>query len=105
MPTITTTSFTVTSANITTVEVGTNCPQGGDSGHGGRTLFRIQDEAATDLRVRCDDGPETDANSIAIILGGDCECEAFIELLERGLAALKAQHAANQATKNTREVA
>ena len=34
--------YTATSANILTVRVGTNCPQGGDSGHGGKTVLSLQ---------------------------------------------------------------
>ena len=34
-------SKVITSANILQVSAGTNCPQGGDAGHGGRTYFKI----------------------------------------------------------------
>ena len=37
----------VVSANILEVEAGTTGFMGGDTGHGGRTYFRIQDEGST----------------------------------------------------------
>ena len=46
----------IISANILEVEVGTNGPQGGDSGHGCRTYFKLQDGASTDIRVRVNNG-------------------------------------------------
>jgi|688.fasta_scaffold564041_2 hypothetical protein len=104
MPKINTASFSFTGFNITVLEVGTNCPQGGDSGHGGRTIFRISDEASTDLRVRINDGIETHAQSVEIVLGGDSECASFIELLENGLAFLKNQYATNAKANRARSV-
>lgn len=41
----------VISANILEVEAGTTGYMGGDSGHGGRTYFRIQDSASTDMEI------------------------------------------------------
>ena len=43
---LTTYTRDVVSANILEVEAGTTGFMGGDTGHGGRTYFRIQDEAA-----------------------------------------------------------
>jgi hypothetical protein len=43
---ITTYTREVISCNILQVEAGTNGYQGGDSGHGGRTYFRIKDEGS-----------------------------------------------------------
>ena len=42
----------VISANILEVEAGTTGYMGGDSGHGGRTYFRISDCGSTDMEVR-----------------------------------------------------
>lgn len=44
---LTTYTRDVVSANILEVEAGTTGFMGGDTGHGGRTYFRIQDEART----------------------------------------------------------
>lgn len=88
--TITTFVDTITSANILEVEVGTNCPQGGDTGHGGRTYFRLTDLGGTDMVPY----PElTDGlnNSISIEFGGDCELYTFIQALEFALKILKYQ--------------
>ena len=49
---ITTYTRDVVSANILEVEAGTTGFMGGDTGHGGRTYFRIQDEGSTDMKMR-----------------------------------------------------
>lgn len=76
------------SANILSVEVGTNGFQGGDTGHGGRTYLRIKDEGCTDLRCRVKAsgrmhrfGNACSANEIEIILGGDTELGTFSSAL------------------------
>jgi hypothetical protein len=86
----------ISCANRLSVTVGTNCPQGGDSGHGGRTVFRLQDLGATDLRVRVDSGDLHSASSVEIVLRGDSECETFIRALEYALSVLRAQHQCNR---------
>lgn len=48
---ITTYTRDVVSANILEVEAGTTGYMGGDTGHGGRTYFRIKDEGGTDIGV------------------------------------------------------
>jgi len=78
---ITTYTRDVVSCNILQVEAGTNGYQGGDSGHGSRTYFRIQDEASTDMEIKpipsrygCD--------GFEVTLGGDCELETMIRALK-----------------------
>lgn len=78
---ITTYTREVVSANILEVEAGTNGYQGGDTGHGGRTCFRIQDLGSTDMEVNpvitkwgCD--------GFEVTLGGDCELETMIRALK-----------------------
>lgn len=78
---ITTYTRDVVSCNILQVEAGTNGYQGGDSGHGSRTYFRIQDEASTDMEIKpivskwgCD--------GFEVCLGGDCELETMIRALK-----------------------
>lgn len=77
---ITTYSREITSANILEIEAGTTGYMGGDSGHGGRTYFRIEDAGGTDIQVHpigryADEGFE-------VILGGDCELETMIQALK-----------------------
>ncbi len=77
---ITTYSRDIVSANILEVEAGTTGYKGGDSGHGGRTYFRIADAASTDIQVHplgryADEGFE-------VFLGGDCELETMIRALK-----------------------
>ena len=70
----------ILSANILEVEAGTTGFMGGDTGHGGRTYFRIEDAASADIQVHplgryADEGFE-------VILGGDCELETIIRALK-----------------------
>lgn len=77
---ITTYTRDVMSANILEVEAGTTGFMGGDTGHGGRTYFRIENSGGTDIQVRpieryADEGFE-------VFLGGDCELETTIRALK-----------------------
>ena len=78
---ITTYTREVVSCNILEVEAGTTGYQGGDTGHGGRTYFRIQDLGSTDMGIKplvskwgCD--------GFEVTLGGDCELETMIRALK-----------------------
>lgn len=77
---ITTYSRDVYSANVLEVEAGTTGYKGGDTGHGGRTYFRIEDMGGTDIAVR----PlgEYDDEGFEVVLGGDCELETVIRALK-----------------------
>lgn len=77
---ITTYSREITSANILEIEAGTTGYMGGDSGHGGRTYFRIEDTGGTDIQVH-PIGRYADCG-FEIILGGDCELETMIRALK-----------------------
>ena len=74
--------------NILTVEGGTNCPQGGDAGHGGRTKVRWKNEGGTSMWVNVVEGYGGEDKTIErveeveIVLGGDTEAETFIDSLE-----------------------
>lgn len=84
----------IISANILEVEVGTNGKHGGDSGHGCRTYFKLQDHSSTDMRVRVKNGEWTDLMSegpIEIAFGGDCELDSFVEALDFAVKTLKKQ--------------
>ena len=77
---VTTYTREIVSCNILEVEAGTNGYQGGDTGHGGRTYFRIKDLAGTDIEAHAlgrfgDEGFE-------VSLGGDCELETIISALK-----------------------
>jgi hypothetical protein len=78
---------TVELACIMTSAVETNCPKGGDSGHGGRTAIEFQDEGSTDLSVCvCDCHGNcyevNEVKSVTIKLGGDHEAYALRDLLK-----------------------
>ena len=81
-------------ANILSVEVETNCPMGGDTGHGGFTTFELKDVTATDIRVTLL------REGVKIELGGDSECETFIECLRFAADELEKQLKANSAVNN-----
>ncbi|WP_426332675.1 hypothetical protein ACN9MH_15290 [Paenibacillus silvae] len=91
------------SFNILEVAVGTNAPQGGDSGHGGRTVFRLEDQASTawSLYVSPEYGDKIvveQPKSIEIVLGGDSEAHTFIEALEFAAQELRRQLNSNSKT-------
>ena len=71
----------VISANILEVEAGTTGYMGGDSGHGGRTYFRISDLGSTDMEVRTF-VDRHGCNGFEVFLGGDCELETTIRALK-----------------------
>ena len=78
---ITTYTRDVVSCNILQVEAGTTGYMGGDTGHGGRTYFRIKDEGGTDIDIK----PFMDrfgSDGFEVILGGDCELETMIRALK-----------------------
>lgn len=82
----------ITSCNIIEVEVGTTGYMGGDTGHGGRTFFRIHDLASTDMRCRLfDNGKEYEFDNIGLVelmFGGDTELDTFCEALRIGYEVL-----------------
>ena len=80
----------IASFNTLTVEAGTNCPQGGDSGHGGRTVFRLSNGCG-DMRISVDGRKIEGAERIEIILGGDSEAQTFVNALEFAADILRAQ--------------
>ena len=69
------------SCNSLQVEAGTTGYKGGDTGHGGRTYFRIKDEGGTDIDIK----PFMDrfgSEGFEVTLGGDCELETMIRALK-----------------------
>jgi hypothetical protein len=77
---ITTYSRDIYNANVLEVEAGTNGYKGGDSGHGSRTYFRIENAGGTDIEARLIGPYGTDG--IEVSLGGDCELETIIMALK-----------------------
>lgn len=78
---ITTYTRDVVSANILEVEAGTTGFMGGDTGHGGRTYFRIQDEGSTDMKINTY-VDRYGCRGFETFLGGDCELETTIRALK-----------------------
>lgn len=85
---ITTYTRAVISANILEVEAGTTGLMGGDSGHGGRTYFRVEDIASTDMEIRSY-GSKFNGSGFEVILGGDTELDTIIEALKFIVQALE----------------
>jgi hypothetical protein len=78
---ITTYSRAIESANVLEAEAGTTGYMGGDTGHGGRTYFRVTDLGGTDIRVN----PIQDRygnGGFEVTLGGDCELSTMITALK-----------------------
>lgn len=99
MPIVEIHSHTATSFNLITVEAGTNCPQGGDTGHGGRTVLRFIDNGGTDMRAFID-GEEFLPESLELVFGGDSEAETLLEGLEFAVEVLRSQLGKNSRTSD-----
>ena len=84
-------SHEITSACVLKVEVGTNCPQGGDAGHGGKTVLRFINLASTAMEVSADGCDAFEADTIEVCLYGDCAGECFVEALDFAVRTLRAQ--------------
>lgn len=83
---------TIPCCNIISVEVGTTGHMGGDTGHGGRTYFKLHDHASTDMRCRLfNNGKEHEFDNVGLIelvFGGDSELDTFCEALRIGYEVL-----------------
>jgi hypothetical protein len=84
----------IVNANILLIEAGTNGPQGGDHGHGGRTYLKLSDGSGTSWKVRVkeQDGKEQEIESpsyIEILLGGDSELDTFLRGLKFAVETLE----------------
>ena len=95
-------SHSVDCLNWLTVDVGTNCPQGGDWGHGGRTVLRIINEHQTNIQVGVDRGPLKPVDQIEIVLGGDSEASTFLEGLEFAVRVLRDQLSRSEVGRDER---
>lgn len=86
--------------NILEVEAGTTGYCGGDTGHGGRTYFRVSDLASTDMRCRIYSGGKQyelgHVSEIEIMFGGDSEMDTFCEALRFGVEVI-GEHASGSA--------
>lgn len=72
----------VVSCNILEAEAGTTGYRGGDTGHGGRSYFRISDAACTDMDVHVFHDRYGNTEGFEVVLGGDCELETMIRALK-----------------------
>ena len=80
---VTTYCVQFSSANILEAEIGTTGFCGGDTGHGARTYFRLEDLGGTDITAKEING------GVVIELGGDTEIDTFISALEYAANILK----------------
>lgn len=83
-----------TDCNNLECEVGTTGHKGGDSGHGGRTYFKLKDLGSTDMRAGIKEWCTTalsrkDVETVVIAFGGDSELDTFIDALEFAVKTLK----------------
>lgn len=72
------------------VRVKTNCPMGGDAGHGGVTTLQLIDHGSTCMEVN---GREADR--VEIVLKGDAEFRVLVECLKFAVKALEEQYKRN----------
>ena len=81
-----------TDACILSILAGTNCPKGGDGGHGGRTILLIKDLGGTVMSLDVN-GKEvsTDLEEMRLVLHGDAECRVFIQAMDKTIRLLKDQ--------------
>lgn len=78
-------------ANVMEVKTGTTGYKGGDSGHGGRTVFKLTDIGSTDMRVSINGSGYFPLHEVGIAFGGDSELDTFVQALEFALDTLKSQ--------------
>lgn len=100
------------SHNCLVAVAGSNCPQGGDAGHGGRTLISFEDMGGTSFDVTVTDefGAEetiTQAGKVSLVFLGDSENETAIRALEFMIGVLKGDATIQAAAdgKNIDEIA
>ena len=75
----------IVGANIIRISVSTNIPQGGDSGHGGKTIFKFEDLGNTVWELTKLE------NGFILTLGGDSEADTFIQGLLFAVSELVSQ--------------
>lgn len=90
---------TFESANIMELTVGTNTPQGGNSNHGGRTIFKLEDLSSTDWDIEII-SDKYGNKKLSIEFGGDCEADLFIDILKYAAKTLKKQMKENEKRRN-----
>jgi len=89
-------------ACILFVQVGTNCPKGGDSGHGGRTVFELSDSASFAWWIEIEGGSEVAEDDertvvldqprrVRLVVEGDAEAHNLLKALEFAAATIRAQ--------------
>lgn len=75
--------------NALGVSVTTNGYQGGDSGHGGRTYFSLEDLGSTDIDA-CVTTNADGNTKVEIMFGGDSELDSLIDSLRWAAERLEA---------------
>lgn len=90
--------------NCLIVEAGTNCPKDGDSGAGGRTIFRLKDNGGTDLRLGVNGSIAQPVTEVEVVVGGDAECRTLILAWEFAAQSLRAQQRVNEHSTNIRSI-
>ena len=81
----------VTDCNCFAAEAGTNGYQGGDWGHGSRTVLNLRDLGGTDFYCVVHGERYEQPDEIEIVLGGDSELATVKEVLRWWLNVLEAQ--------------
>lgn len=82
----------VTGFCLVDIAAGTNCPQGGDAGHGGRTFLEVHQECGyVDVEVWINGKCERfyGASGFRVMVAGDDECRWFARALSFGLECIR----------------
>lgn len=85
-------SYTYEGGCITEISVGTTGYRGGDWGHGSRVYLRIKNIASTALKVGIDKSQPEDVDEVVLVMGGDHELSALLQMLKFAVARLDNPH-------------
>jgi hypothetical protein len=86
----------ITSHNILRATAGTNCPRGGDAGHGGNTVLQVLNLGCTRWQVTVDDQVFESPGQVTIELQGDSEADTFLEALRFAATVIEIQLTSNR---------
>lgn len=85
-----------TDCNVLDARAATNCPMGGDAGHGGVTVVELVDQGSTAWDVVVDGVRSEQPRKLQVVLMGDAEATTFVRALRFLANELEVQLRLNQ---------
>jgi hypothetical protein len=85
-------------ANLFKVQADTNCPKGGDAGHGGMTTVTLTDLGGSCIDIDVDGDLYDSPEMLTITVHGDAEMVTLADALEFAAKSLKEQAKKNSET-------